>query len=42
LPTGLRGKLTEKKRKHPKDFEFDVSTTTVKVMVTNVKYKCKV
>ena len=34
----LAGKLQEKKRKHP-NFEFEIATTTVTKVVTNVKYE---
>ena len=34
----LAGKLQEKKRKHP-NFEFEITTTTVTKVVTNVKYE---
>ena len=34
----LAGKLQKKKRKHP-TFEFEITTTTVTKVVTNVKYE---
>ena len=34
----LAGKLQEKKRKHP-NFEFEITTTTLTKVITNVKYE---